>query len=76
MSDHHTKILLTKGIIKRLIKHGGVYGRCAELFGEDLDKSQLLIIECAEQCIVAGAFKGWDKKLVSDILNYKKAYKE
>lgn len=55
----------------RIVKKGGLYGKCASLYVNDPVKASQYIIECSEQCNKEMALNYWGKQLTKDIVNYK-----
>lgn len=61
----------TNNILIRIIQKGGLYGRCAKLYVNDIETAKQFIIECSEQCDKETLINFWGKQLTTDILKYK-----
>ncbi len=63
-------------ILTRIMKKGGLYGSCANLYFNDSYKSHLFILEISEQCHHQSLVDFFDNELIDDIMNYRIESKE
>lgn len=57
-------------LLERIIKKGGIIGKCAEFYAIDEIKADEFIRECSQQIHNPGAIRHWGQELVSDISKY------
>ena len=62
--------LRRKTILNDIKAKGGLYGKAAEMYMNDNEKTDLFIKECVEQCHKKLAQDMWGDKLVTEIINY------
>lgn len=62
-------------ILTRIIRKGGLYGSCANLYFNDSYKSHQFLMECSEQCHHTSLIDFFGDELIFDILNYSKTFK-
>ena len=65
-----------KSILKRIVNKGGLMAVCAKLYLNDEVMARQFIIDCSEQCRYELAIEYWGNKLVLDIIEYGKQFKE
>lgn len=68
---YHTRLQTSKNLLLKVIRRGGLYGKCATLYINEPLKRQQFLMECADQCNKVMAKKLWGKNLIKEIQKFK-----
>lgn len=73
VENHKTKRKKSsvKSILERIIEKGGLYGKCAQMYYNDKEKSVRFVLECYEQCHTNLIKENWEEDLINDIIQCK-----
>lgn len=57
-------------VLKQIIARGGIFGKCAEMYYNDVEMSNQFILECYDYCSLELLKDFWGETLIENIKRY------